>query len=70
MLSRVCKFTMQVITAVVYVLSDDTSNMSYYTSGFQEETTFLRESVSYVDLNRYNRANLYMFDIMLDPYRS
>ena len=31
MLSRVFKFTMQVVTDVFYILSEDISNMSYHT---------------------------------------
>jgi len=62
----------QVVTAVFYILCDVTSNMSYYPGGgwgVQEETNFLRENVFYVNLNRYNRAKRYLFDIVLDPYR-
>jgi len=32
-LSRVFTFTVQVVTAVFYILSDVTSNMSYYGGG-------------------------------------
>ena len=40
LLSRVCKFTVQVVAAVFYILSDDTSNMSYYTGGFRRKLPF------------------------------
>jgi hypothetical protein len=36
-LSHVCMFTIQVVIAVFYILSEDTSNMSYYTGGFRRK---------------------------------
>jgi len=61
-LIHVCKFTVHVVTAVFYILSEDTSNMSYYTGCFRRKLHVFGKT-SYVNLNRYNRAHLYLMHI-------